>query len=453
MTTTTAGVLEELDSSSGVLSFARSSRREADRAEAKVLAAAVTWAEQHPPESIHHAATWITAGGDTGLLLAGPGAPLVAEFCIAELALAVGLSTDAGRTLIAHAVELKHRLPRVWARVMTGDLQTWRARRVAEHTLLLSPEAVGFVDAQVAGFAHKIGYAALERLVEEAVIRSMPEKATVDAVQAADGRHVGFHHDQVSFNGTTRIEGELDLADALDLDTALTQTAEQLRLCGSEKSLDVRRAIAAGEIARHQLALHLTTGSGTGAEQAPRPGQDKTVKARQVVLHVHLSHAAITGTGDDLHPGRVENTRTGVTADQIRTWCANTDTQITVKPVIDLADHIATNAYEVPTRLEDQTRLINHTCVFPWCNRLARRCDNEHCVPYDQGGTTCSCNIAPLCRRHHRLKTHTTWIYTVLEPGTFLWTSPHGYQFLRDHTGTLDVSADKRPRNLHPPDA
>ncbi len=171
-----------------------------------------------------------------------------------------------------------------------------------------------------------------------------------------------------------------------------------------------------------------------------------------MVLHVHLSHAAITGTGDDLHLGRVENTRTGVTTDQIRTWCGNTDTQITVKPVIDLNDHIATNAYEVPDRLEEQTRLINHTCVFPWCNRLARRCDNEHCVPYDQGGTTCSCNITPLCRRHHRLKTHTTWIYTVLEPGTFLWTSPHGYQFLRDHTGTLDVSPDKRPRNLHPPE-
>ncbi|MCW2760299.1 MAG: hypothetical protein JWR85_500 [Marmoricola sp.] len=24
----------------------------------------------------------------------------------------------------------------------------------------------------------------------------------------------------------------------------------------------------------------------------------------------------------------------------------------------------------------------------------------------------------------------------MLEPGTFLWSSPHGYQFLRDHEGT-----------------
>ncbi|MEP6814212.1 MAG: hypothetical protein ABI873_01535, partial [Marmoricola sp.] len=50
-----------------------------------------------------------------------------------------------------------------------------------------------------------------------------------------------------------------------------------------------------------------------------------------------------------------------------------------------------------------------------------------------------------LCRRHHRLKTHGAWGYTVIERGTYLWTSPHGYQFLRDHHGTLDVSRDRRP--------
>ncbi len=182
----------------------------------------------------------------------------------------------------------------------------------------------------------------------------------------------GFHHDQVSFNGTTRIKGELDLADALDLDTALTHGAEQLKACGSTDT---------------------GAGAGDGARMVVSAPHCRPVKPRQVVLHVHLSHAAITGTGDDLHLARVENTRTGVTADQIRTWCANTDTSVVVKPVIDLNDHIATNAYEVPDRLEEQTRLLNHTCVFPWCNRLARRCDNEHCVPHDQGGTTCSCNL------------------------------------------------------------
>ena len=116
MTSTTGADLGELDSPAEVLRVRpRTASVAADRAEADLLRAAVTWAEQHPPESIGEAATWITAAGDTGLPLAGEGAPLVSEFCIAEFALAIGRSTDSGRRLLAAAVELKYRLPRVWA--------------------------------------------------------------------------------------------------------------------------------------------------------------------------------------------------------------------------------------------------------------------------------------------------------------------------------------------------
>jgi len=85
--------------------------------------------------------------------------------------------------------------------------------------------------------------------------------------------------------------------------------------------------------------------------------------------------------------------------------------------------------------------------VFPWCTRAARRCDKDHVIPHSAGGTTCSCNLAPLCRRHHRLKTHAPgWSYTKLDPTTYLWTSPHGYQFLHTTQGTTDVSRDNQDR-------
>ena len=117
------------------------------------------------------------------------------------------------------------------------------------------------------------------------------------------------------------------------------------------------------------------------------------------------------------------------------------------QPVIDLDEHIHVGSYEVPDRLAEQIDLRDATCVFPWCTRTARRCDHDHVVPHSDGGTTCSCNIAPLCRRHHRLKTHAGgWGYTVLDPGTYLWRSPHGYRFLRDHTGTRDITDDAPPR-------
>jgi len=91
--------------------------------------------------------------------------------------------------------------------------------------------------------------------------------------------------------------------------------------------------------------------------------------------------------------------------------------------------------------------------VHPWCHRPARRCDLDHLDPYvdrDQGGPpgqTSTDNLAPLCRLHHRMKTHGGWTYTMVEPGVFLWTSPHGHTWLRDHTGTTDLT----PPTVDPP--
>jgi hypothetical protein len=132
--------------------------------------------------------------------------------------------------------------------------------------------------------------------------------------------------------------------------------------------------------------------------------------------------------------------------------------------VIDLADHVHVGGYEVPDRIKEPVALRDHTCVFPWCTRPARRlpptqhragehgCDCDHVTPHARGGVTCTCQLAPLCRRHHRLKTHGGWTYTILEPGSYLWRSPHGYHYLRDHTGTHDVSRDRHPPPAPPPD-
>lgn len=52
-------------------------------------------------------------------------------------------------------------------------------------------------------------------------------------------------------------------------------------------------------------------------------------------------------------------------------------------------------------------------------------------------------HLAPLCRRHHRLKTHgeaAGWHYRVLHPGTYLWTTPHQQLVLRDPGGTHPVA-------------
>ncbi|MFZ2016176.1 MAG: hypothetical protein WAV00_20340 [Nocardioides sp.] len=301
--------------------------------------------------------------------------------------------------------------------------------------------AAAWVDAQVAPFAHRIGPAQTDRLVAAAIVRFDPDLAEQQRRAAADGRFFAVDHEQVSFAGTSRVYGELDLGDALDLEAAVAAGAEELARLGSTETLDVRRAQAVGDLARRQPTLDLDHAADTGESGIARAA------TRTVVLHVHLSEAEIGGHDP---VARVENAGGVrlVTAQQVREWCGRPETRVVVRPVLDLADHISVDAYEVPDAMAERARLRAPTCVFPWCSRTARRCDLDHGVPWPHGPTADD-NLAPLCRFHHRLKTHGGWIYTRLDETSLLWRSPHGLRFLRDHTGTRDVSVG---RPVEPPD-
>src|SRR3954452_15198989 len=323
MTTTATG----LDTPAGVLSAVRDEVATVMVAERNKMVLAVTWAAMHSVDSMDDAAYY--PGFESELALAGPGAPLVAEFAVAELAVALRISTDAGRNFLGLAMELRYRLPRVWKRVTSGDLAPWRARKVAEQTMTLSMEAAAFVDAHVAAFAHKISHARLERLVEGPVPRFTPAEAEPRRRAAAEPRHFDIHTRHTTAEGVVDVTGTLDLADALDLDAAVTQGAADLKELGCEESLDVRRSLAVGVMARRQPSHDLNP------EQADDDRPTKSVKARQVVLYVHISQAALTGTGvGGCDLARVENTRGFVLADQVRGWCADPDAQVIVKPVI-----------------------------------------------------------------------------------------------------------------------
>jgi HNH endonuclease len=68
-------------------------------------------------------------------------------------------------------------------------------------------------------------------------------------------------------------------------------------------------------------------------------------------------------------------------------------------------------------------------CAFPGCGRAAQRCDLDHTIAYDRGGRTCECNLAPLCRRHHRAKQAPGWRLGQPEPGIMVWTTPSGRSY------------------------
>jgi hypothetical protein len=96
-----------------------------------------------------------------------------------------------------------------------------------------------------------------------------------------------------------------------------------------------------------------------------------------------------------------------------------------------------TAAYRPGRRLRELVVIRHRTCGFPGCRRPAARCDLDHTIPFDQGGATCECNLAPLCRQHHQVKQALGWQLTQPEPGVLTWTAPHGRSYV--------VMADRYP--------
>jgi hypothetical protein len=86
--------------------------------------------------------------------------------------------------------------------------------------------------------------------------------------------------------------------------------------------------------------------------------------------------------------------------------------------------------YRPSPALRRKIEVRNPTCVFPQCRRPTRACDLDHTIPFGQdGGITCACNVAPLCRRHHRLKQADGWRLDQIEPGHYMWTTPSGKRY------------------------
>jgi len=415
MTTTIAAPLEVHD----VLLAAAEARRTADRAEADLLGWAVHLVALHPVDDDTAMASWVP----TSLLDDEPvaGSPSIADQAVAALGAALDVSYRSAVALVSDAWELQQRLPRLWELVQSGHLQAWRARRVAQHTTTLSPAAVAFVDrhAAVLGRRNRLP-ANLPALVHEALLRCDPEIAEGREEAALTHRDVVFDL-QGETAATATMTATLDLLDAVDLDAAVSDLAGSMGRLGDTSPLGVRRAHALGLLAHPQRALDVFAG-----EAPPRRQQSGAT------LYLHVSAADLT---EHAGVGRLEGLGSA-TLDRLADWLARVD-RVSVRPVLDLNRSDTLDRHDPPGWLRELVVLRDGHCVFPGCPVDSRSCDLDHIRPYrdpDDGGPpgqTGPANLAPLCRRHHGLKTHAGWHYR--RDGTgYAWTSPDGLTYRTD---------------------
>jgi hypothetical protein len=90
--------------------------------------------------------------------------------------------------------------------------------------------------------------------------------------------------------------------------------------------------------------------------------------------------------------------------------------------------------YKPSRKLGHLVRARTATCPAPGCGASAYHADLDHTVAWPRG-TTDECNIAPPCRRHHRVKQAPGWKLEQTSPGVMRWTAPSG----RTYTTTPTV--------------
>ena len=405
-------------------------------ADADLLAAAVEWAELHPAGAGESYAGW----GEEDLYeerltpIAGEGAPLVAEFAPVELAAVLDWSTDAARELMGDGLELKYRLPKLYAHVLACRVPLHLARHVAAHTRDLSPVAAAHADRLVSADPRRVGRVRAERLVDEVRLYHDPDRAIDDELTALATRKVEIM--PASTPLTADVHMRLDTADAEAFDAAVARGAQALGELGDDDPLDVRRARAVGVLADPQRALDLFAGRDPG----------RTPLAPTILLHLDADQLdrLATDPGNSSVVLTVEGGPSPgpILLDVLRPWLA--DSTIRLMPVLDLSRTDRVDRHDPPGWMADLVRLRDPVCVFPRCQRRSRACDLDHIEPYHPPddpstvsgqaagppGQTHPGNLAPLCRHHHRVKTHGGWQYARLPDGSYRWTSPTGRTFV-----------------------
>ncbi|MFC0628461.1 HNH endonuclease signature motif containing protein [Kribbella deserti] len=185
----------------------------------------------------------------------GEGCPAVAEFAAAELGTTLKVSSSAAAGILSDALGLRHRLPKVWARVLAGEARAWRACRIARASAALPLEAVALVDAAVEKIIDRVGPDRLKKIVDAAMWQADPERARAQAEELARARGVWIGRSDSM--GTNTIFVRAATGDVIRLEATISALADALKVLGDTDALGRRRAKVIGWLADPAAAMEL----------------------------------------------------------------------------------------------------------------------------------------------------------------------------------------------------
>jgi hypothetical protein len=373
-----------------------------------------------------------------------------------EVSVELTVTHGQAEELLWLAEDLPERLPATWQALRTGQLDYDRAKVMVEGLSGLSGELARRLDEELVGDAVGCTRSVLRRRLTRAVRAADPGAFAERAKQARDERRLELWDNPDS--GTCDLVGRnLTAADAHAIVNRLTAAATAMRTDGDTRPIDqIRLDLFCGllrGITLPDAVHHLIAGDADGVEQASgrdgagtdhgpcgpegNPAQDaqtpgdvlaavEALIARvladtadeHLTRLVDRAHADGRTDGMSLLIGHAAHAMRDGLAGLVDSWCRTTGTSPGAH---------GHHGYRPPAAMQ---RLVQHrhgTCAFPTCTRRATRCDLDHTTPHHKGGHTCRCNLAPLCRTHHRvIKQHPTWTLVQPWPGLLIWVTPAG---------------------------
>lgn len=354
----------------------------------------------------------------------------VSEFASAEIACVLRRTARGADTLLTAALGLEQ-LPATAADFRAGELHLRRVQALQCAVANLPDAEAAQVEAAVLPRAAAQTLPQLGRAARRAALRVSPKTAEERHQATVADRWTWLEHDG---DGRSRFTAEGPTHNILRLSAAVDAVARTREAGGSGggdggASIDQRRFDALSQMANTILddprlpktrfgrpGIVLLADLGALARLEGRAPADPEPDATE------------TGPGTDSRP--VELLGDGPIHDALAS--ALFGDRHTVLITVDrtarwTCDH--TVGYQVPDRLARYLTGLHPRCAFPGCGVPAHRCDWDHAIPWPTG-PACACNLLPLCRRHHRLKTHGQWQLTLHRDRRAEWTSPTGRRYV-----------------------
>lgn len=337
------------------------------------------------------------------------------EAAAAEIRAALHLTRRAADAELALAIDLKHRLPQVWAALERGDIDQRRARTIARGTENLTDDTARTVVDTIIGDAPLLTTGELSAKLRKLCIEAAPEEAAENYERALERRAFVAAPNP---DGTGNIHGYNLPADRV--------TAIADRINTIARSLTGPHEFRTMDQIRADIYLDLLDGRDfTGARGANTSGSVDLVVDLTTLAGLDDKPGELAGFG----PVIADVARKVAQQQRDTQWRLTVTDPDTGRPV-----------YTGITRRRptaDQRRNVRaryQRCVFPGCRMPAINSDLDHRIPFAKGGPTDEHHLAPLCRNDHCIRHQAGWTYKFLPNGTIEWTSPLNHTYITSGT-------------------